>query len=137
MKKLPLTICGDLLRKKHMTIGNWKFYKVIFKSINKSFNSESLSKLKAIGSNVREIKFIDCYVNEPKVFQYILRNFLEVEKITFDKCTFRKRFKKSDTEVLELKNLNELVFKQQNLMVNYNYKIIIVIVNFKIFDIRC
>lgn len=123
MKRLTLTICGDLSRKDHLTLGNWKFYKVVFKSINKSLNKDMLSKLTTIGAYVHEIEFIECSVHDPKVFQNILRNFLKVEKLTFLECMFRNHLKISDTDVLELENLKELVFKQHSLMVNYDFKL--------------
>lgn len=137
MKKLPLIIRGDTLRANHLTIGNWKFYKVKFKSIKNSFNSEMLSRLKRIGTSIREVDFDHCYVSKQKVFQNILRNFPKLEKLTFESCSFRFRYQKSKVNVLKLQNLNELELNNSCLMVNYNFNQIINYNLILIFYFRC
>ena len=120
-------IYDDILRKKHLIVGNLssKLYKVFFDSIFKTFNVNMLSCLKTIGSNIREIEFMNSSVKEPKEFKNMLSNFPKQEKLTFNGCSFRKHYKNSDAQVLELVNLNELVLKHCCLTVNYNYNKII------------
>ncbi|CAO1434129.1 unnamed protein product [Diamesa tonsa] len=119
MKNLPLMIYDDILRKKHLIVGNlnFKFYKVFFDSIFKTFNMNMLACMKKIGLNFREIEFMLSSVSDPKVFKNILINFPNAEKLTFNGCSFRKHNKNLSAQVLELVNLNELVMKQSCLKV--------------------
>lgn len=120
MKNLPLIIHDDILRKKHLIVANLnsKFYKVLFDSIQKTFNNNMLSSLKTIGSNIREVEFIQCSVKEPKEYRNILNYFLKAEKLSFNSCSFRNLYKQSDDQVLELENLRELLIKQSCLTVS-------------------
>ena len=102
MKQLPLIIHDDILRQKHLDVTNLnpRFYKVLFDTIRKSFNTDMLSSLNEIGPSIREIEFVQCYVKKPKVIKKILSNFLLVEKLTFIDSSFRQHRIKSNDEVL-------------------------------------
>lgn len=118
MKKLPLIIRAEILREKLLIVENWKFHKVIFKSLIMNFNTFPI--MVPIGSQVREIKFVDCSQIRLEVLQYILWNFPEVEKISFyDRC-MENRIHESNKNMFQLENLKELVLKQNCLKVNYD-----------------
>ena len=127
MKKLQLIICGDKLRKNHLTVGNWKFRKVAFRSVDD--NVAMLSSLKTIGYNIREIDFDSCHNITIDAFKKILMNFPKVEKLSCISCSFQNDCIKIDTKCLELENLKELVLEDCRLNVNYDLNFYL-IVNF-------
>ena len=63
-------------------------------------NTEMLSSLERIGSNIREIEFSFCFIPTLN----ILINFPKVEKITIRACIFHNQFAND----LKLEHLNEL-----------------------------
>ena len=113
MKKLPLIICGDKTTMDVLTIGDRKFYKVVFKLIQDRFNTDMLSSLNTIGSSIREIEINDCYDMNLEEFQNILRIFPKAEKLTCDGCYFTK----SEIDILVHESLNEVVLNRCSLEV--------------------
>ena len=129
MKKLQLIIRGNTLRQNHLTVGNWKFHKVVFRLVDDVYNEAMLSSLKTIGYNIREIDFYFCHNITLDAFKNILMNFPKVEKLSFLHCSFKYDLIKIDTKCLELENLKELVLDDCCLNVNYDLNLYL-IVNF-------
>ena len=133
MKKLPLIICGDKTTMDVLTIGERKFYKVVFELIHDIFNTDMLSSLNTIGFNIREIEINNCYDMKLEEFQNILRIFPKAEKLTCDDIYFTK----SEIDILEHESLNEVVLKKCSLRVNYHFNQTIIWILIFIFDFRC
>ena len=112
--------------KKNLVVENRMFYKVRFESKTNSFNTEMLSCLKKIGSNVREIKFRHFWVHDVNVFQNILRNFPKIEKMKLNNCHNYLTDQQSNVaNVLKLEHLKELELDNSCGMVNYDFNCII------------
>ena len=123
MKKLPLFISHEKMMKKDLVVENRMFNKVRLESKDKSFNTDMISSLKKIGSNVREIEFIFFWVRDVDVFQNILRNFPKVEKITMRACMFQNQ--QSNANVLKLEHLKELELDNSCADVIYDFNQVI------------
>ena len=125
MKKLPLFISHEKMMKKNLVVENRMFYKVRFESKTNNFNTEMLSSLKKIGSNVRELEFNRSCVSDVNVFQNILRNFPKIEKIQFHKCHNYFPYQQSNANVLKLEHLKELeLFHSCPNVINDFYQVI-------------
>ena len=111
--------------KKLLVVENRMFYKVRFESKNKSFNTEMLSSLKKLGSNVREIEFIHLWICDVDVFQNILRNFPKVEKMQFKRCYNDLLHQQSNDIVLKLEHLKELELDSSWANVIYDFNQVI------------
>lgn len=125
MKKLPLKLRGNVLKKNNLIVGDRKFYKVSFDSIDEKYNFQMLSKLEAMGSNVHEIVFSNCRVSEPKVIHDILRNFPNIVSLIFKRCEFIEPYQKSNIEAIQFYYLEDLVLFDSCLMVSYNLNLIL------------
>ena len=120
MKKLPLIISYGKMMKKNLVVEKRLFYKTSFKSLNKILNTEMLSSLERIGSNVREIEFSFCHFPTAKIFLDILRNFPKVEKITIIKC-FLFSSEQLNHHLLILDYLKEIEMDKSYEHVNYDF----------------
>ena len=125
MKKLPLFISHEKMVKKNLVVENRMFYKVRFESKTNSFDTEMLSSLKKIGSNVRVIDFINLRVCDVDVFQNILRNFPKIEKIHFHKCHNNFPYQQLNAYVLKLEHLKELELNHSSANVIYDFNQVI------------
>ena len=126
MKKLPLFITSEKIMKKNLVVENRMFYKVRFESKTNSFNTEMLSSLKKIGSNVRVIDFFNLRVCDVDVFQNILRNFPKIEKMKFNNCHNYLTDQQSNVaNVLKLEHLKELELDNSCANVIYDFNQVI------------
>ncbi|CAO1320509.1 unnamed protein product [Diamesa hyperborea] len=108
MMCLPLTIRLPKLERKRFIVENRMFYEVNFIQMEKTYNAENVASLKKMGSNVREINFIDCHVRNNNEYQRILNNFPKVEKLSFVQCSFYYPYQKLEANVFKSENLTSL-----------------------------